>query len=585
MVTSVYRVSALLLAGTLAVFVGASLALAAEVSVADLAKQLSAADLKLRYQAADELANRGAEAVEAIPELDKALGDPDPGLRQRAAEALGAIGPPAKQSAGLLVGRLKDENALVRAHAAHALGSIGAVNDAVVPELARTLGDADPIVRRAAIRALQKIRPGADVIVPLVTKLLEDNEPSVVLHALQSLSEIGDRAMPLIISALGKPKSCYWACVILSEMGPAAKSAVPALSRVLQDKDPEDRMQALIALGEIGPDAATAVSAITAALNDKEDSVAYAAAFALGKIGAKSATAALEKTVKDEDPFLAMISAWALAMINRQDEPTMDRAIEVLANGARHEKVFFRSAAVRGLAELKTGRGRTIPTLVAALKDPEPEVMANSLGGLVALGSAAVPELSKALADQHLQIPAAVALARIGPAAKGALPALMSALKSDNPEFHREAHFALAALGPEAAAAVPSLIKCLEGDDPEAKYSAAYALGKVGPAAKSAITVLKANVRSDDEFLRLSSVWALLAIVPQDKELAEMAVPLLTDALDDERPLVRREAATALGDLGARAKQAAPALQKSISVEPDPIVKTALEEALKRING
>lgn len=558
---------------------------AAEPTVADLVKQLSGSEAQARYRATDELANHGEAAKDAVPALIKALGDSDPKLRFRAARALGAIGPVAQESGLQLVARLKDEDALVRAHSAHALGNIGAVNDAVVPELAHTLADADPNVRRSAIRAIQKIKPGPDVMLPLVSKLLEDDNPSVVLHALQSMAEAGDRALPVIIGALDNQKSRYWACVVLAELGPAAKSAAPALAKVLSDEDPEERMQALIALGEIGPAAKEVVPQIAKSLQDKQGSVAYGAAFALGKIGDKSANAALEKEVVDNDKFLAMISAWALAMINPDDVQISDRAAEMLIAGTTDEKPVVRTAAVRGLAELHDKHPEAIRALVIALKDPEPEVMGGSLQGLISLGPDAVPELTKALADKDLQVAAAAALGQIGMDATSAIPAIIAQLPGEDPGYRREAHFALAAMGPAAAAAVPELIKSLADDDLEVRYSASYALGKLGPAAKSALPALKANVKSDDEFLRLASIWSMLSIAPNEPGLAEMALPQLIDALDDERPLIRREAATALGELGPRGKQAIPALKKSVSVEPDPDVKAAAEEALKRIEG
>ena len=560
---------------------------AAAPSVAELIKQLGSKDQLARYQAVHALADLGPGAKDAVPDLVKALSDADPELRSSAATALAAIGPAAKEAGLALVARLKDEVPDVRSHAAHALGNIGAVNEAVVPELVRTTADEDPNVRRTAVRAIQKIKPGPDVVLPLVEKLLEDKDPSVVLHALQSMAEVGEKAMPTIIGALGNQKSRYWACVVLAEMGPAAKAAVPELTKVVEDPDPEERMQALIALGEIGPGAAASVPVISDKLTKKDEqaSVRYGAAFALGKIGDKKATPALEEAVKDKDAFLSMISAWALAIINPEDETANIRAIKMLAKGIESDKSFVRSAAVRGLTELQSKRPEAIHALVLALKDPEPDITGNALIGIVGAGSSSVPELSKVLADKDLQIAAVMALGRIGADAKGAVPAIVKQLPGDNPLFQREAHFALGAIGPDAAAAVPALIKALNDKEMEVRYSASYALGKLGPAAKPAVSALKANIKSEDEFLRLASVWALLSIDPTDKGLVETALPLLIAALDDERPLVRREAATALGDLGKQAKSATAALKKTVSVETDPDVKAAAEAALDRIGG
>ena len=69
-------------------------------------------------------------------------------------------------------------------------------------------------------------------------------------------------------------------------MGPAAKAAVPAITKLLDDKDPEVRMQSALALAEIGPDAIDAAPALVNGLADKAEAVRYASAYAVGKIGA-----------------------------------------------------------------------------------------------------------------------------------------------------------------------------------------------------------------------------------------------------------------------------------------------------------
>ncbi len=70
----------------------------------------------------------------------------------------------------------------------------------------------------------------------------------------------------------------------IARMGPAAKSAVPALIRALKDPDAAVRFPVCIALREIGPDAREAVPALTEALEDRSDDVAAMARRALIKI-------------------------------------------------------------------------------------------------------------------------------------------------------------------------------------------------------------------------------------------------------------------------------------------------------------
>jgi HEAT repeat protein len=70
------------------------------------------------------------------------------------------------------------------------------------------------------------------------------------------------------------PQTRNAAAYAISGMGPAAKSAVPALIAALDDPEPVVRFPVCIALREIGPDAKEAVPALTKALDDRNDDVA-----------------------------------------------------------------------------------------------------------------------------------------------------------------------------------------------------------------------------------------------------------------------------------------------------------------------
>lgn len=76
------------------------------------------------------------------------------------------------------------------------------------------------------------------------------------------------------------------AAYAISGMGPAAKPAVPALVKVLEDVDapPTVRYPVCVALREIGPGASDAVPALTKAMDDRNDEVAAMARRAIRAI-------------------------------------------------------------------------------------------------------------------------------------------------------------------------------------------------------------------------------------------------------------------------------------------------------------
>lgn len=561
----------------------ASQVLAQQAPVEDLVKQLGSGDAAARTRAADGLAHLGAKASSAVPALTKALSDPDDNVRWRAARALGAMGPAARGAVPALVKGLGDKHPLARAHAANTLGRIGDVGSDAITALGERITDADPRVRRSAILALERIRPGPAVSIPLLVKVLGDSDPSVVVPAIDSLADLGPKVVPLMVEALKDEKARYWACLVLAEIGPDAGGAVEGLTEVLSDDRPEVRMQALMALGEIGPSAGSAAGPIISALDDEQMSVRYCASYALGRMRAPGATNALKKSLETDDEFLRMIAAWALARCNPDDKQLAESAVMLIVKGLESENPNVRAGAARALFELEAPTDPAIEALVASLGDSEPKVLANALDALAALGSKAVPKLATALQKEEVRSLAVQILARMGPGAKEAVPALVEAMKTDDPEFRREVHFALASIGgPDSAPALDGLIEALNSDTDIVRNSACYALGKMGSAAAPAIGPLRKNLKSDDPFFRMASAWALLQIQPGDKDVVAVAVPLLTEHLTDEREQLRYEIAVALGNIGPPAKPAIPALEKALDDESEAVAKAAAE-ALKKI--
>ena len=121
------------------------------------------------------------------------------------------------------------------------------------------------------------------------------------------LTDLGEPAVPTLVTELKNPSMRYWATLALGEMGPQAKSAVDPLSKSLDDVQPAVRREALIALAKIGPDAAAAAPTVVARLSDPDSAVRNAAALALGRMGPAAALAAdhLRKSMAGDDHLLA----------------------------------------------------------------------------------------------------------------------------------------------------------------------------------------------------------------------------------------------------------------------------------------
>ncbi|MBA2114322.1 HEAT repeat domain-containing protein [Bremerella alba] len=253
--------------------------------------------------------------------------------------------------------------------------------------------------------------------------------------------------------------------------------------------------------------------------------------------------------------------------------------------------------------------------------------------------SAAEPDTGKLTADLNAGGDAAYQAAddlADAPAEK-AIPALTSALDSDDAELQRRAARSIAQFGKEAHTATPALAKLLDSPIPKVRAYAAYALGKIGNGSDKSLPKLIELITDQDANVRREALEAMLEmdadpevtlpimvnvlekadpamVLPVLSELAEMgdkavprlrtalqnekaaywaclvaaemgpnaapAVPELTAVLDSKDAEVRMHALIALGEIGPAAKPALSRVVKALQSDDVPAVKYSAAFAL-----
>lgn len=138
-------------------------------------------------------------------------------------------------------------------------------------------------------------------------------------------------------------------------------------------------------------------------------------------------------------------------------------------------------------------------------------------------------------------------LARYGPKAEAAVPALVAAMKDRDVSVASAAAAALGEVGRYSKEAVKALSDAVsKGRDVHVRTAAAEALGKIGPAAAKAARALVAALTDEEPDLRRE---AALALGRLGMEVEKLAVSPLEGRLDDE-PRIRAAAAISLARLG-----------------------------------
>jgi hypothetical protein len=230
-------------------------------------------------------------------------------------------------------------------------------------------------------------------------------------------------------------------------------------------------------------------------------------------------------------------------------------------------------------------RHRSLTQWLASAQDSE-EVW-QGLGQAI---KATVQYLTKsALSDDpDERLRAVRALRQLGEQIQWILPALQNCLKQialdeRDATIRNEAIDAVSQhIGPHAGLQIGTLVEALRDELPAVRLGATRAVAELGPRAFPAIPALiHASHWDHDAAVRVHAAVAIWKIDRRDR----IAVPVLIRALREPDECLRWVAADCLGDIGADAADAIPALRNALQeTHRTPLVKQAIRLALDRID-
>lgn len=429
----------------------------------ELLQDLKSKDVTIRRKAAFGLSWKSPLCeLMAIPPLIEALSDENADVRKEIARVIGKYGPQAKSAVPALLKIVKKKEDEARFAAIAAIGQIGAEAKEAVPSLVEILAENNYIAREAAAKALGGVGREARPVISNLRKALTDYAPPVRVAAANALWRISG----------------------------SAKDSVPVLIDVLQDTHLLDQFD-LIGI-EIGRDLNIPISQRLSKQNSSRRNLLppflggsrAEAAQALGEISrdARTAIPVLQRIAKEDSGWVQFRAASALLSI----APEAVEIVPALRASLHEEDEILRFQAVICLGRLNgKARADRLPLLIEALNDQSGLVQSGAMIALRKLGPAAknaVPSLIRILQnDESLIHVTASTLEAIGPEAKGIVPQLTALLKDENAEKRRVAANILATIGHEAAAAIPMLVKTLRDPDGKVRMSAANALQRIDP--------------------------------------------------------------------------------------------------------
>ncbi|MFL5240671.1 MAG: HEAT repeat domain-containing protein [Gemmataceae bacterium] len=398
----------------------------------DFAKRLTEGDIEARCYAAKRLAEKGPQAVGAVPELIEALKDDNEEFNREVTTALRAIGKPS------------------------------------VSQLLRFIENKDrPVVQRA--KCLQVIRGMdhncAELSLPVLLKALNGDEPLLQVEALSSIGDyyvrdVDDRRriaklfLRHVLEVVtdkntGKDVLLQGICT-LGDFGPNARDAIPSLLLIAEEQFVKEEIYTgqagFFALANIGSDSVPGLVNIIKNPG-KRQSVRLEALHALREMARGTAADSvpfLISTLKDDDQLVRCVVADTLASVGAHDNDTLP-ALEVFINtGTQIDRIV----GARAMFSIDRKNPISIPTFIQCLLGSDKDSRHRAVTELRVVGSDIEPYVAEIVsrireADCDVQICVVNVLENLGPNGKEYIPVLESIAKDNVKEVKQEAEKAI----------------------------------------------------------------------------------------------------------------------------------------------
>jgi HEAT repeat protein len=267
---------------------------------------------------------------------------------------------------------------------------------------------------------------------------------------LEKLNPRPDDLLPLMRDA-SAPVRRGAAFYLLGRFDPAQADQVASFSKLLDDEDQTLRGFGLSAVKQMQPkDQIAAVPRLSAMLTamreTKPENRAAIARFIGGlKREASSAAEALATTAANDSD--AKVRAAGLAALVQVASPA--ECLAPLANGLGDQDAAVRLVAAAKLQSFGKSAEPAAKQLAGALADADSRVREKAAEALIGIGAPAVEVVVPQLSSPNVEAKklALACLAKIGPAAKAALPAIAKCQSDADPVVQKLAEAALKRIG------------------------------------------------------------------------------------------------------------------------------------------
>ncbi len=329
-----------------------------------------------------------------------------------------------------LLETLKDDKVEVRRATILALGRLGKGNFKVEEALRKLLEDPDSLSRVNATVALASIGKADESVIPTLLQALRSKEKPSARLAGKVLGRMGkkspEKVLPGLLEALDKnqePVTGY-AVQILSSMKTSAVPALPKITALYDNADPETRLDIVDAVTSIDKSGDYAIPVLLKALKADDPLDRNDALLGLLRYRAKSDLYLdhLIGALKDEDAKNRLLAARLIRGLGNKAE----KAVPTLITLTRDPDFGVRLSAIHAFGSFKPPPKEILPALESCLQDKNVRIRTAAATALGQLDNT-YPEEAAEILEKALKT-------EKEPHAKARIEATLKRIKRSSPE-------------------------------------------------------------------------------------------------------------------------------------------------------
>jgi HEAT repeat protein len=354
---------------------------------------------------------------------------------------------------------------------------------ATLQHLLEELREGTTLERARAAREMAKLGPGAAAAIPDLVHFLCDGRWAIVRDEIEDvLVAIGEEAVPAALDLIAQENSAGRGSGIAVLARIRGEAAVPVLAALLADKTVAKRAASRLAsLGEPGRAAlVAAVADASIPLKTLEEAVASAG---------KPMALPLAALLVFPDRGTRERAAKMLEKLGKNARPVADAIVRALKDPAFGDRL--------ALVETLQFFDQIPPEAAQALLDVALSLVSTEASAEVRQRYVAQGNSSRLIARRIRELAPLRALARVGPAARGALPALLDIMDNGDPDALAAAARAHWRIGGDPRVAVDHLMENLAAFPDGGYHPALTVLEEMRNDAAAAIPALLRELESE----------------------------------------------------------------------------------------